>query len=198
MTQKMPKTQRVDQIIQAALDEFLNKGYEGASMEGIARKAKISKGGLYHHFNSKDEILLYANRKFDEPLNKIRIQASEKSSAAKGLVYYLEQYLKYWQQHQREMVFYSLSMTKVMDSPALWHMYETYIEKYIEFIQDIFQRGIDSGEFSDHSARESAVTLIAAMDGIVFYLLIDNKLKLEEILTMFRKKFIDHLKVKHG
>lgn len=197
MTKKMPKNQRMDLIIQVALDEFLTKGYEGASMEGIARKARISKGGLYHHFRSKDEILLYANRKFDEPLNEIRIQASKKSSAEKGLLYYLEHYLKYWKQHQREIVFYSLSMTKILDSPDLWQMYEAYIEKYIKFVQAIFQRGIDAGEFSDHSARESAVTLIAALDGIVFYLLIDRKLKLEEVVNMFQKKFINQLKVKH-
>jgi AcrR family transcriptional regulator len=197
MTKKMPKTQRMNQIIQAALDEFLNKGYEGASMEGIARKARISKGGLYHHFKSKDEILLFANRKFDEPLNKIRMQASEKNSAENGLVYYLEQYLNYWKQHEREIVFYSLSITKIMDSPDLWQMYETYFEKYIDFIQALFQRGIDAGEFLDHSARESAITLIAALDGIVFYLLIDKKLKLEEIILMFRKKFISQLKVIH-
>ena len=184
------------QIIQAALDEFLNKGYEGASMEGIARKAKISKGGLYHHFCSKDEILLYANQKFDEPLNMIRAQAARKTSAEEGLIYYLEHYLKYWKQHQREIVFYSLSMTKILDSPDLWSMYETYFEKYIEFIQAIFQRGIDAGEFSDHSARDSALTLIAALDGIVFYLMIDKKLKLEEVAIIFQKKFINHLKVK--
>jgi AcrR family transcriptional regulator len=197
MTKKMPKTQRMNQIIQAALDEFLNKGYEGASMEGIARKARISKGGLYHHFKSKDEILLFANQKFDEPINKIRMQASGKTSAENGLIYYVEQYLKYWKRHQREIVFYSLSMTKVLDSPDLWQMYEAYIEKYIAFIQALFQHGIDTGEFSDHSARESAITLIAALDGIVFYLMIDKKLKLEEIVLMFQKKFISQLKVKH-
>jgi len=196
MTKKMPKNQRMTQIIQAAVDEFLNKGYEGTSMDGIARKAKISKGGLYHHFNSKDEILLYANQKFDEPLKKIRAQVSRKISAEKGLIYYLEHYLKYWKQHQRETVFYSLSMTKILDSPDLWSMYETYFEKYIEFIQAIFQRGIDAGEFSDHSARESAITLIAALDGIVFYLMIDKKLKLEDVVIIFQNKFINHLKRK--
>jgi len=196
MTKKMPKNQRMTQIIQAAVDEFLNKGYEGTSMDGIARKAKISKGGLYHHFNSKDEILLYANQKFDEPLKKIRAQVSRKISAEKGLIYYLEHYLKYWKQHQREIVFYSLSMTKILDSPDLWSMYETYFEKYIEFIQAIFQRGIDAGEFSDHSARESAITLIAALDGIVFYLMIDKKLKLEDVVIIFQNKFINHLKRK--
>ena len=68
----------MDDIIQAALNEFLEKGYEGTSMDAIALRAGISKGGLYHHFKSKEEILLYVNQKLDEPINKIKQEALEK------------------------------------------------------------------------------------------------------------------------
>ena len=68
MARKKPREERTGEIIQAAVDEFLECGYDGASMEAIAKKAGISKGGLYHHFSSKDEILLMANQKLNEPV----------------------------------------------------------------------------------------------------------------------------------
>jgi AcrR family transcriptional regulator len=195
MTKNEPREKRIEDIIRAALEEFLEKGYEGASMEAIARRANMSKGGLYHHFNSKDEILLACNQKLDEPLNQLRQQTEKISSASRALTWYVKKYLEYWINHEREIVFYSLSMTKVLDSPGLWKMYETYIENSIDFFRNLFQRGIDAGEFMDHSANESALTFMSALDGVVFYVIIDRKLKLDEIVTLFEKKFISGLKI---
>lgn len=46
-----------DQIVQAALTVFALKGYTAASMDDICLAAGVSKGGLYHHFGSKQSVL---------------------------------------------------------------------------------------------------------------------------------------------
>jgi AcrR family transcriptional regulator len=38
---------------------FCEKGYQTASLQDVARRAKISKAGLYHYFRSKEDILAY-------------------------------------------------------------------------------------------------------------------------------------------
>ena len=38
---------------------FNSKGYLETSMDDIARSAKMSKGGVYHYFSSKDQILYF-------------------------------------------------------------------------------------------------------------------------------------------
>lgn len=43
-------------IIQAALAEFAEKGYDGASTIKIAQKAQISKGSLFHYFQTKETL----------------------------------------------------------------------------------------------------------------------------------------------
>lgn len=45
-------------IVAAALRLFFRDGYPETSMEAIAEAAGCSKGGLYHHFKNKHEILL--------------------------------------------------------------------------------------------------------------------------------------------
>ena len=47
---------RVGQILDAALQEFSAAGYAGARMDDIAARAGLSKGGLYAHFASKEEV----------------------------------------------------------------------------------------------------------------------------------------------
>ena len=43
-------------IRDAALHEFGEKGYDGATIRGIAARAGVSSGLLRHHFGSKQEL----------------------------------------------------------------------------------------------------------------------------------------------
>ncbi|WP_258083736.1 TetR/AcrR family transcriptional regulator [Thermococcus thermotolerans] len=52
----MGKLETKKRIINAAFELFSEKSYRDVSMEEIARKAGISKGGLFHHFPSKYEL----------------------------------------------------------------------------------------------------------------------------------------------
>ena len=44
-------------ILDAAVGEFLAKGFEGASMDRIAARAGVSKRTIYDHFSSKDGLV---------------------------------------------------------------------------------------------------------------------------------------------
>ena len=53
-----------EKILLAAEQEFLEKGYEKAKVEEIARRAGVTKVMLYYHFNTKQNI-------FDEIVKKV-------------------------------------------------------------------------------------------------------------------------------
>src|SRR5450432_3795503 len=56
----MPREAVVDsrqEILRTAARLFQQRGYDATSMNDVAASLKLSKGGLYHHFQSKDEIL---------------------------------------------------------------------------------------------------------------------------------------------
>jgi AcrR family transcriptional regulator len=61
-TQRKPKwrrraDERPDEILDAALDEFTERGFDATRVEDISRRAGLSKAGLYLYFESKEEIL---------------------------------------------------------------------------------------------------------------------------------------------
>jgi TetR/AcrR family transcriptional regulator, cholesterol catabolism regulator len=47
------------EILRTAARLFQEQGYDATSMNDVAAALKLSKGGLYHHFQSKDEILFH-------------------------------------------------------------------------------------------------------------------------------------------
>jgi len=63
-------------ILDAAKRLFLTKGYNGSNLRDIAKEAKVSMGGIYHHFASKEEIyqsLLLGSDVAGDMLNVLRL-----------------------------------------------------------------------------------------------------------------------------
>ena len=47
-----------ERILDAALDLFIEQGFDGTSLRQIAEKLGVTKAALYYHFESKEDILL--------------------------------------------------------------------------------------------------------------------------------------------
>ena len=58
MTREAVVDSRQD-ILRTAARLFQQRGYDATSMNDVAAALKLSKGGLYHHFQSKDEMLFH-------------------------------------------------------------------------------------------------------------------------------------------
>lgn len=46
-----------DRVLDAAVDLFAEQGYDGTSVSQVLARAGVAKGGFYHHFASKEELL---------------------------------------------------------------------------------------------------------------------------------------------
>ena len=181
---------RINEITEAAIDVFLEKGYESTTMEAIAQKAGVSKGGLYHYFKGKDMILIQANEKISTKVEELMEKALECSSVREGILYYIENYISYWLENPRETAFLFLSMAKMLENPDLLKYYKQYTADYITFFEGAFTMGVQLGEFKAHNAKASAVTLMAALDGVLGYMLFDEDMVIDEVIQYFEEKFI--------
>ena len=57
MAQTSNSRQTLREICRTAARVFFEKGYDGASMQDIAKAVGLTKAGLYHHVGSKDRLL---------------------------------------------------------------------------------------------------------------------------------------------
>ena len=85
----------VENIITTATALFLEKGYEQTSIQDILDALHLSKGGLYHHFESKEAILSavmeHCSKEYQKQLHDIinSIEAENGKAKLKELLRYL-------------------------------------------------------------------------------------------------------------
>ncbi len=66
-----------ESILEEALRQFSQKGFDGTSMSDIAKPLGITKAALYKHFESKqqifDEIIVESEEKYKDVLDKLSV-----------------------------------------------------------------------------------------------------------------------------
>lgn len=53
---RLPDPNLRTRLIDAATEEFAESGYAGATLDGIAARAGVTKGGVYFHFHGKEDL----------------------------------------------------------------------------------------------------------------------------------------------
>ena len=193
MAENKPKEARRNEIIEAAVTEFLEKGYEGASIDSISKRAGLSKGGYYHHFKNKDEVLLAANYRYLEPINKFINEAKTNLNSADALKKFINDYLNYWSLHPRELQFTFLSISKMIPDKDMWDEITAYSKKMTAVYESLFIKGIMSGRFIKHDPKSRAVNLFAALQGITPFLLMNENFETEKAAQNLISIFVDEI-----
>jgi TetR/AcrR family transcriptional regulator len=84
----MPRPARVtpDRILAAAATEFAERGFAGARVDRIARRARVNKAMLYYHFGSKQRLYRVLLRDiFTRAAERLRAIADEPAEAAQKI-----------------------------------------------------------------------------------------------------------------
>jgi AcrR family transcriptional regulator len=140
----IPESKRL-RIINAGLKEFCEKGYERGSTTNICREAKISKGLLFHYFESKlgfyNYLIDYSSDVLKGMLNSIeRVQAKSFKEFIELLVEIL---IKFWRQHPQVLMFtHRVKFDQaICNSELLFHkLYiqsNTIMEKFLQTMPDV-------------------------------------------------------------
>lgn len=85
-----------DRLIAAATSEFAESGYAGATLDAIAARAAVTKGGLYFHFAGKEELFFAVLDHWRERRRRLlQVPAAGAEGAAAALRRFLAAYLSF-------------------------------------------------------------------------------------------------------
>lgn len=81
-TQAQRSEETTGQLVTAARDLFADKGFAGTSIEEIVRAAGVTRGAMYHHFASKEELFEAVFEREQEALGQRVLAAASKKKGA--------------------------------------------------------------------------------------------------------------------
>src|SRR5205807_1057315 len=95
---------RLAKLLHHAAHIFCEKGYEGASMRDLSRAAGMSLAGLYHYFESKEELLyLIQKHTFRTIIERARQRLADASDPEERIRIFIENHLEYFLANKEAM-----------------------------------------------------------------------------------------------
>jgi TetR/AcrR family transcriptional repressor of nem operon len=167
----MTKSERTRQfIIEQSAPLFNTKGVAGTAMSDIMEATKMAKGGLYGHFESKDElshaVVDYCLSSLGEKITAV----INKQKTAKGKLFAYLDFLSTTENPplQGGCPMINFGMEADDTSAAINQKVKQGMEWSVNKITNIIIEGIGTGEFyANWNAKEFAVKLFSMTEGAI-------------------------------
>ncbi len=166
------KEARRVQILEVAKELFFDKGFEATTIEEIAAKTELSKGAIYLHFPSKEEIYISLMLQGTEILYSMLKDAVNADLPADTLMRRLSQayfrfYREYTQYFRMLFLYYSSLEVHQKLTMELRDRCEHSAKKCLNLLASIIEKGIEQGLFRPCNPWEIAIMTWSCKNGII-------------------------------
>ena len=158
---------RKEKILEAALLCFNEKGYHKTSIDDIAIKGKISKGGIYYHFKSKDELFLKLFKfRLNRYIEQLKSYIQEESDPEKRIRILIQKWGLILKENEDFfkfcMEFSSMGAREKDIRKEMTSFYKNSVKTFSQIIED----GISIGEFENTDAERIARLIYFLSHGV--------------------------------
>ncbi len=185
---------RKNQVINATLECISESGFEGLTLESVAKKAGVSKGVVSYYFKGKEDLILQSFRAFLDYYNQKVAEAFDKETSALKLLEAmfdivvfpktvpqeperLENDLKHQEKNKTMIIlaedqYFSILIhfySRMKQNEQLQEVYQEIYQQYLNGITEVLKYGIEKKEFKIVNLLPTAYTIMAQMDGIILY-----------------------------
>ena len=159
------KEARPQELIDAALELFAEKGFAATRSEEVAARAGVAKGTLYLYYPSKEELLKAVIR--ERLSNEIRTVAAEAALHAGSHAQLLRELFAQWWLRAYDSPasgVFKLIVTEVRGFPDIAEIYaREVVEPGQQLVGGILAKGIAAGEFRAVDVEAAVHSLVLPM-----------------------------------
>jgi AcrR family transcriptional regulator len=167
MTRHLPEQARRDQILAAARSCFIGRGYHPTRMEDIASTAGLSKGGIYFHFQSKQEVFdALVQEEFERSMNVLKSVSESEAPVAEKMQTLGRHYLEYFSTAPDAPRFFVVMGEMGLRDEALAKRLLDMQTMFIDQIATLVEQGIEEGVLRPVDSKIVAALLKALLDGV--------------------------------
>jgi AcrR family transcriptional regulator len=180
---------------ETAIDCFARYGYQGTSIDRIARQAGVTKGAIYYHYKDKNDLLLAAVADRIGEF-EVRVQrACEGCSPADSLRRVVDVAIEHAVSNDRPRFAIKLMVEGIDTHDSLHEEMRGMMRRYRAFVRNIIRVGQATGEFrASANADDVAAILTSAVIGAeTQYYLDPDRFRLEDTLAVFLDQLLRDL-----
>ncbi|MBM7869746.1 AcrR family transcriptional regulator [Clostridium pascui] len=154
------------ELLEVAEKLFLEKGYEQTSIDDILKESGISKGGFYHYFKSKDEILSGSiNNIIEESIEYLKPIVEDNKL---GALEKFKLFMKKKSEFQSSKIEYARLLGSILQSDIAQYKYSLIMsQKMVVPFAKIIEQGAKEGVFDVDYPCETADILIRTITSVV-------------------------------
>ncbi len=199
-TQNMQSLGTDKRILTESIRLFLEKGYHGTSIDDITRAAHLTKGALYWHFKSKEDLLKRIIKEYEKRFLDGMIQAVEEVKG--GISDKIEKYFQYnaaFAYYNRELCvsFDTLAAELVGAHHGIETEFRKIYKKYQKFLSNIILQGKKEKIFKKEIDENLAALVIIAFQGgiLVQWSMNRDKIDGEAYVNTFKEIMLNGLMI---
>ena len=174
-----------NQILDAALQVFVKKGYSETRMDDIVHGSGVSKGAIYHHYSSKRDLFLELIDFWEVYCFPNILDKKYKNKTASGtLREIVKDIIRTFKQKKyvflAELEIWSLANHDegVRDKTRSLYM------NLLQLFSDIIADGIKTGEFKNINVHIASLSIMTSLQGVIWFSIFEkSNLSAEEYLT---------------
>lgn len=175
---------RKHEILQKALDVFIEEGYEDVTFQKIADKCGITRTTLYIYFKNKREIFLWSIKQLTAGLETelVSIVKDTSASAENALRTMLSKIIDECQKNQKlfsVILPYLIQLKKTGIDPG--ERVRRRVIRLRHLLSLLIIQGIKSGEFKNKNVKDINDFLYSFIESAIFRLVIMNQKDILEI-----------------
>ena len=167
MTRHLPEQARREQILSAARRCFIESGYHPTRMDDIARAAGLSKGGVYFHFKSKQEVFeSLVDEEFQAYMRFLEEVTSGSALVAEKMQNIAAHYMEYFNAAPDAPRFFIVMGEMALRDEALASKLLEMQTAFIVQVSKLIDQGVAEGMLRPTDSRTVAALLKALLDGV--------------------------------
>lgn len=175
-----------ERILETSLHLFQEHGYHGVTVDKIVLEAGTSKGGFYHNYKSKDELLYEIHDVFiSYVIEKAELSYTENKTPISRLSAILNSFIKVFDMYKPYItVFYE-------ESAYLNHEFKQVInekrDRYRKLLEKVIVEGQESGDFRNElPANIVTMAIIGMINWTYKWFKQDGPMTMKEITAIFK------------
>jgi len=167
MTKHQPGHERRLQILRSARAVFIEQGFLAARVDDIAKRAHLSKGAVYFHFQNKRELFLTLVRGEQEETYKFLAAADGDARPADIKLLDLgAKYLDYFAGRKSPPRFFMMMCEAAIRDEEIREELHAVHQRFVDAASRIIAEGVAEGSFRPLDPIAAAQVLKAMIDGL--------------------------------